>query len=36
MYKRKCVTLYGVGCSEWKKNETVRKETGEDVEREIE
>jgi hypothetical protein len=24
-----------VGCSEWKKNETVRKEKGEDVEHEI-
>jgi hypothetical protein len=23
------------GCSEWKKNETVRKEKGEDVEHEI-
>jgi hypothetical protein len=25
MYKRKQVTLYGVGCSVWKKNEIVGK-----------
>ena len=25
MYKRKRVTLYGVGCSAWKKNEIVKK-----------
>jgi hypothetical protein len=35
MYKRKRVTLYGGGCSEWKKNKKVRKEKGEGVKDEI-